>query len=30
MEFLNNEDFMRKSGENVTAELTNTLEKAKR
>jgi hypothetical protein len=27
---LNNEDFMRKSGENVTAELTATLEKAKK
>jgi len=30
MELLNNEDFMRKSGENVTAELTATLEKAKK
>jgi hypothetical protein len=30
IKFLNNEDFMRKSGENVTAELTATVEKAKK
>lgn len=30
LEYLNNQDFMRKSGENIKAELTVTLEKAKK
>jgi hypothetical protein len=30
LEYLNNQDFMRKSGENIKAELTATLEKAKK
>jgi len=30
LEYLNNQDFMKKSGENIKAELTTTLDKAKK